>query len=278
MEWGDTYRVIIRFIRLFGKGFNESMLDKFSLAGKKAMVTGGARGLSYSIAEGLHNAGSEVVLIDLLDQVNESAIALGREGAPVYAVKGDLTDDADLERIYSEALAKLGGKVDILVNGAGIQFRCVAEDFPKDKWRKIMDVNITAMFFISQLAGRTMIENGYGKIINIASLSSFFGASMIPAYTASKGGVMQLTKALSNEWAPKGINVNAIAPGYMTTELTANMKTVNPQQYEDSIRRIPKGRWGEGSDLQGIAVFLASDAAEYITGVTIPVDGGFAGK
>jgi len=256
----------------------QNMMEKFSLIGKKTMVTGGARGLSYSIAEGLHQAGAEIVLIDLLDVVDESAENLGKDGPPVHAVKGNLTDPDDLQRIYDESLRKLGGRVDIVVNGAGIQFRCIAEDFPMDKWKQIIDVNLSALFYMSQLAARTMIKQGYGKIINIASLTSFIGASMIPAYTASKGGVMQLTKALSNEWAGKGINVNAIAPGYMITELTANMKTVNPEQYEDATKRIPMGRWGQGDDLKGIAVFLASDAAEYITGTIIPVDGGFMGK
>jgi len=256
----------------------KNIMEKFSLSGKKAMVTGGARGLSYSIAEGFHEAGAEVVLIDLLDLVYASAKELGKEGPSVYAVKGDLTNNDDLQRVYNEALDKLGGQVDIVVNGAGIQFRCFAEDFPIDKWRQIIDVNLSALFFVSQLAARTMIKRGYGKIINIASVGSFVGLSMVPAYTASKGGVMQLTKALSNEWAGKGVNVNAIAPGYMMTELTANMKTVNPAQYEDATRRIPMGRWGQGDDLKGIAVFLASDAAEYVTGAIIPVDGGFLGK
>jgi len=256
----------------------QDIMEKFSLIGKKAMVTGGARGLSYNIAEGLHQAGAEIVLIDLLDVVSESAHSLGKDGPPVHAVRGNLTDPDDLQRIYDEALKHLEGRVDIVVNGAGIQFRCVAEDFPMDKWKQIIDVNLNALFYMSQLAARTMIKQGYGKIINIASLTSFIGASMIPAYTASKGGVMQLTKALSNEWAGKGVNVNAIAPGYMITELTANMKTVNPEQYEDATKRIPMGRWGQGDDLKGIAVFLASDAAEYITGTIIPVDGGFMGK
>ncbi|MGI5911374.1 MAG: SDR family oxidoreductase [Syntrophomonadaceae bacterium] len=256
----------------------QNIMDKFSLAGKKAIVTGGAKGISYSIAEGLHEAGAQIVLIDLLDIVDKSAATLGKNGPAVYAVKGDLTVTEDLQRIYNESLEKLEGRVDIVVNGAGIQYRCIAEEFPIDKWKKIIDINLNAVFFICQLAARTMIKQGYGRIINIASMCSFFGATMIPAYTASKGGIMQLTKALSNEWASKGINVNAIAPGYIITELTANMKTVNPQQYEEATKRIPMGRWGEVDDLKGIAVFLASDASQYITGATIPVDGGYLGK
>lgn len=253
-------------------------IQKFSLEGKKAIVTGGAKGLCNGMAQALHDAGAEVVLLDVLDLVYESAEKMGASGAPVYGVKGDLTDGEHLEDIYNECLKKLGGRLDILLNGAGIQFRAPAVDFPRDRWMKILDINLSAVFFLSQLAGKTMIAQHYGKIINIASMCTFFGSVLIPAYSASKGGVGQLTKALSNEWASKGITVNAIAPGYMETQLTANMKEVNPEQYKEITGRIPAGRWGHPEDLQGLAVFLASDASAYVSGAVIPVDGGYLGK
>lgn len=253
-------------------------LELFSLEGKKAVITGGAKGLCYKMAEALHDAGAEIVLLDVLEQVYESAAALGKSGVKVHAVTGDLSDEASLKNAYQEALQLLGGRIDILLNGAGIQFRCKAEDFPADKWRKILDINLNAVFFMSQEAGRTMLQQGYGKIINIASMTSFMASVMIPAYAASKAGVAQITKALSNEWAGRGVHVNAIAPGYMNTQLTQDMRKVNPKQYEEITNRIPQGRWGESQDLQGITVFLASDASDYVNGAVIPVDGGYLGK
>lgn len=256
----------------------KQFLENFSLEGKKAIVTGGAKGLCNQMANALHEAGAEVLLLDVLDLVSDSAKEMGCNGAPVHAVKGDLSDFENLESVYTECLDKLGGRVDILLNGAGIQYRCPAVDFPHDRWQKIIDINLTAVFYLSQLAGKTMLAQKYGKIINIASMTSFFGSVLIPAYTATKAGIAQITKALSNEWAKEGINVNAIAPGYMATELTENMKKVNPEQYKEITGRIPMGRWGRPEDLQGLAVFLASDASAYISGAVIPVDGGFMGK
>lgn len=260
------------------KGAKGFMISKFSLNGKTAIVTGGAKGLCYSMAEALHEAGASVVLVDILDLVEESAARLGSSGASVYAVKGDLSDRESVERIAKEAKELLGGRINILLNGAGIQYRCNAEDFPADKWQKILDVNLSAVFYMSQEIGKIMLQQGKGKIINIASMTSFVASVMIPAYAASKAGVAQVTKALSNEWAGRGICVNAIAPGYMNTQLTQNIKTVNPKQYEEISSRIPMGRWGEAEDLKGAVVFLASEASDYISGAVIPVDGGFLGK
>lgn len=255
-----------------------TFMDQFSLAGKKAIVTGGAKGLCNGMAQALHEAGAEVVLLDVLDTVEASAREMGKEGAPVHAVKGDLSKPETLPAVYQECLDKLGGHLDILLNGAGIQHRCPAVDFPADKWQKILDINLSAVFYMSQLAGRTMLKQGSGRIINVASMTVYFASVLIPAYSASKAGVAQLTRAFSNEWAASGVTVNAIAPGYMATELTANMKDVNPKQYEEITSRIPMGRWGKMEDLQGTAVFLASDAAAYISGAIIPIDGGFMGK
>lgn len=255
-----------------------NFMNQFSLEGKKAIVTGGAAGLCRAMAQGLHEAGAEVVLVDVSPAAMESAAEMGAQGAPVHAVVGDLSDQEAIPAIYAQALEKLGGRLDILLNGAGIQFRCKAEEFPAERWNKILDINLTAVFLMAQQAGRTMLEQGYGRIINVASMTSFFGSEMIPAYSASKGAVAQLTKALSNEWSGRGVSVNAIAPGYMVTKLTADMKEKNPRQYEEITGRIPMHRWGEPEDLQGIVVFLASEAAAYVTGAVIPVDGGYLGK
>lgn len=257
---------------------NEYVMKNFGLSGKKAIVTGGAAGLCYAMAEGLHQAGAEVTLIDVSSAVEESAAKLSAGGIPVHGVQGDLSDQEKIPAIYEKALETLGGRVDILINGAGIQYRCKAEDFPVEKWNRILAINLDAVFLMAQLAGRTMLKQGGGRIINVASMTSFFGSEMIPAYSASKGAVAQLTKALSNEWSARGVNVNAIAPGYMITKLTADMKEKNPRQYSEITGRIPQHRWGHPEDLQGTVVFLASQAASYVTGAIVPVDGGYLGK
>ncbi len=248
------------------------------LEGKKAIVTGGGSGLCKGIAQAMHDSGAEVVLVSHTQDTYDTAEEMSRQGAKVHAVVGDLSTKSELDKIYQECLQKLGGRLDILLNGAGIQFRSPAVDFPEKEWHRVLSVNLDAVFFMSQNAARTMLPQKYGKIINIASMTSFIGSELVPAYTASKAGVAQLTKALSNEWVKNGINVNAIAPGYMATALTASIKETNPKQYEEISSRIPIGRWGNPEDLQGIAVFLASDASAYISGAVIPVDGGMLGK
>ena len=196
----------------------------------------------------------------------------------MHFVSCDLENSKSIADCVQKSLQLLGGRIDILVNGAGIQHREDALEFPEDQWRRVIETNLTALFLVSQQVGRIMCDQKYGRIVNIASMCSFFGSVRIPAYSASKGGVAQLTKALSNEWAAMGVNVNAIAPGYMETELTRNIKTTNPPQYAEITSRIPMGRWGQPEDLQGIAIFLASDAAAYVSGAVIPVDGGYLGK
>lgn len=253
--------------------------DMFSIKGKKAAVTGGASGLCNAMAQALHDAGAEVTLVDINEEGLKAAAAdMGATGAPVHYVAGDLGKLDELDGLYAKVLGTLGGRIDILVNGAGIQYREKAVDFPIDRWQSIIAINLTAVFRLSQLAGRTMLGQKAGKIINIASMTSWFGSEMVPAYASSKGGVMQLTKALSNEWAGEGVCVNAIAPGYMATRLTEDMKQKNPAQYKEITSRIPAHRWGSPDDLKGAVVFLASPASDYISGAILPVDGGYLGK
>lgn len=248
--------------------------DAFSLAGKKGIVTGGAKktGLCYSMAVALHEAGAEVVILDSNPLVKHTVAELGGAERGYHAVVADLTDRKAMEAGFQEAMAALGGRVDILVNGAGLQYRCPSEDFPEAAWDRVMDVNIKGLFFMSQLAGREMLKQGRGKIINIASTNSFIGLRNMPAYVSSKGGVKQLTMALSSEWSGRGINVNAIAPGYMDTEMSKDLQQM--EQGKDLTARIPIGRWGRPEELMGAVVFLASSASDYISGVTLPVDGG----
>ena len=251
--------------------------ELFCLKGRKAIVTGGARGLDYGIAQALHDAGAEVVLMDILDIVEESARKMCDGSANVYAVQADISNEESRTEAFNKALGMLGGTLDIMVNGAGVQHRCKAVDFPKEQWERIININLSSLFFMCQLAGAVMLKKGSGRIINISSMLAFFGGVMIPAYAAAKGAVAQLTKALSNEWAGCGVNVNAIAPGYMQTDWTASMREY-PEQIEETTKRIPKGRWGTPDDVKGLAVFLASDASEYISGAVIPVDGGYLAR
>jgi 2-deoxy-D-gluconate 3-dehydrogenase len=248
----------------------------FSLEGKKAIVTGAAKttGLCYGMATALHDAGAAVTLFDVSDGAAQLAESLGGAANGYYAVKADLCDPVSREAGFAKAVELLGGRLDILLNGAGLQYREDAIDFPADKWDVIINVNLSSMFYMCQLAARVMRnQKGGGKIINVASMTSFVASRRIPAYTASKGGVMQLTKALSNEWCGMGINVNAIAPGYMETELTANM--INTEQGKAHTARIAAGRWGKPEDLRGSVVFLASPASDYVSGAILPVDGGY---
>lgn len=255
----------------------ESMEDQFNLSGKGAVVTGGISGLGKGMVDGLREAGAEVAIIDVSPNVFSIADEIGKQGPKVYGIQGDLGDRSDLERAFNEAVEKLGGRLDIIINNAGIQRRSKCEDFPIEYWDDMLEVNLTSVFLLCQLAGRIMLKQGKGKIINMASMLSFFGGYTVPAYAATKGGVAQLTKALSNEWAGKGINVNAIAPGYMDTNLNTALVN-NPNRNKEILARIPAARWGVPDDLKGIAVFLASDASNYISGAIIPIDGGYLGK
>ncbi len=239
------------------------MKRDFDLTGRHALVTGG-RGLAAGMARGLADAGAEVVILSRTKP----------ENCAYPFVQADLADRDALRAGFDGALALMGGRIDILVNCAGIQRRHECEDFPMEDWDEVLEVNLTAVFELSQLAGRVMLKQGKGKIINVASMISFFGGMRIPAYAASKGGVAQLTKALAVAWAGKGIQVNALAPGYMVTDM--NDALLRDEARRTSIlSRIPAGRWGTPEDMAGPCVFLASDASDYVNGAVIPVDGAY---
>ena len=250
---------------------------KLDLSGQKAIVTGGTRGLGLGMAEALLEAGAEVLIVGTSDKAAEVAASLSVDGAVCHGIAIDLADAASRAEGFEKALDLLGGDLDILVNCAGVQSRHPAEEFPLSDWQWVVEVNLTAVFDLCQRAATVMLKKGRGKIINIASLLSFFGGYTVPAYAASKGGVMQLTKALSNEWASKGINVNALAPGYMATDMNTALLADEGRNAEITAR-IPAKRWGNGDDMKGPLVFLASPASDYVHGVTLPVDGGYLGR
>ena len=247
------------------------------LSGKKAIVTGGTRGLGLGMVEGLLEDGAEVLIVGSSDKAADVAASLNKGGAKCHGLAIDLADAASRAEGFEKAIELLGGDLDILVNCAGVQSRHPSEQFPLDDWNWVLEVNLNAVFDLCQRAANVMLPKGKGKIINIASLLSFFGGVTVPAYAASKGGVMQLTKALSNEWASKGINVNALAPGYMATDMNTALLADEGRNAEITAR-IPAKRWGNGEDMKGPLVFLASPASDYVHGVTLPVDGGYLGR
>ena len=229
-------------------------MNLFDIKGKKAIVTGGTRGLGYGMAEGYLEAGCEVAIVGTSDKVYEVAQDFCNRGYKCHGVKGDLGKREEIYRVFQECLDKLGGDLDILLTSHGIQRRHSAEEFPIEEWDDVLSVNLTSVFILCQLAAKVMLPKGYGKIILIASMNSFFGGQTIPAYAASKGGIAQLTKELTNDWMAKGINVNAIAPGYMETEMNkALLDPANPR-YATITERIPAKRWGNGNDMKGTAI------------------------
>ncbi|WMJ77546.1 MULTISPECIES: 3-oxoacyl-ACP reductase FabG [unclassified Sedimentibacter] len=252
-------------------------MDYFNISGKKAIVTGGSRGLGRGMAEGLMNTGVEVVLFATTPRIKEIAENYTKKGFKCKGISVDIGNQEESKKAFNEALKFLGGKIDILVNAAGVQRRHKSEEFPLEDWNTVIDVNLTAVFSLCQLAAKEMIKQKSGKIINIASMLSYFGGYTVPAYAASKGGVAQLTKAFANEWASHGINVNAIAPGYMDTEM--NTALINDEKRnEEILARIPAKRWGKPEDMAGVVLFLASPASDYLNGAIIPVDGGYLGR
>lgn len=251
------------------------MSTPFDLTGRTAVVTGGGRGLGRGISEALLAAGADVVVLSrggVPDELTAYADGLGRTVSH-YAL--DLGDGDAIAATAERVLAD--HRVDVLVNNAGTQDRYPAVDFPLDAWDRVIDVNLRSVFQLCQLFGRPMLERGAGKVVNLASLLSFQGGITVPAYAASKGAVAQLTKALCNEWAGKGVNVNAVAPGYMATDMNEAL-LADPVRLEQLSVRIPAGRWGTPRDMGGVVVFLASDAAAYVHGQVIAVDGGWLAR
>lgn len=246
----------------------------FSLEGKVALVTGASRGLGQAMALGLAAAGADIAGLDrqTCSDTCEQVRALGRR---FHDVTCDLSQAGpnEMSGVVEEVVAQLGG-LDILLNNAGIIRRAPIFEFSETDWDDVLQINLKAVFLLSQAAARHMAAHGGGKIINIASMLSFQGGILVPSYTAAKSGVAGITKALANELAARHINVNAIAPGYMATDNTAPLRA-DAARNQAILERIPAGRWGEPSDLQGTAVFLASSASDYLHGVILPVDGGW---
>ncbi len=249
----------------------------FDISGKRAFVTGSGSGIGLGIAEGFLEAGAAVVLHSQSDRAVKEARRLQEQGFDAKAVTGNLTDAAEAEAVFGRALAALGGEVDILVNCAGTQYRAAALEFPLEKFDEVMDVNLRTVFLLSKLAAENMMPRGGGKIINIASMQSFFGIPGTPAYAASKGAVAQLTKALGSEWMSRGIQVNALAPGWIATKL-AKAVVEDEARTREIMSRLPAGRWGVPADFRGPAIFLASAASDYLSGVILPVDGGYLAR
>ncbi|MBU1174265.1 MAG: 2-dehydro-3-deoxy-D-gluconate 5-dehydrogenase KduD [Alphaproteobacteria bacterium] len=249
--------------------------NAFSLAGKTAIVTGANSGIGQAIAVALSAAGARIAAVGR-SPMDETAALIGSDNGRFHAIRADLARIEALSAVIEEA-ADWSGGVDILVNNAGIIRRNDALDFTEDDWDGVLDLNLKSVFFLSQAAARHMIARGGGKIVNIASLLSFQGGIRTASYTASKSGLVGLTRLLSNEWAALGINVNAVAPGYVASANTAPLRA-DAARNKEILDRIPVGRWAEPDDIAGAVVFLASAAAGYIHGVTLPVDGGWMGR
>ena len=252
------------------------ILDKFNLSGKVAIVTGSSTGLGEGMAYGLAEAGADIVGVynNDLPENQKKIEALGRRFLGIQADLSNISLVADIVGKTVEAF----GRLDILVNNAGIIIRNKSVDFTEEQWDDVVNINLKTLFFLSQAAARQFIsQKSYGKIINIASLLSFQGGILVPSYTASKSGVMGLTRLLGAEWAPHDINVNAIAPGYMATRNTQALQD-DPVRNKQILERIPAGRWGRPDDMKGAVLFLASEASNYINGYTIAVDGGWLAR
>ncbi|SDD89222.1 2-deoxy-D-gluconate 3-dehydrogenase [Paenibacillus sp. UNCCL117] len=248
----------------------------FDLTGKVALVTGGAVGLGGGISLGLAKAGADIVIITSNDRSREVQDQIEAMGRKVHTIVANLMDESVLEGVVQEA-SSVFGKIDILVNNAGIIRRTPAADHAANDWHDVLSLNLNSAFFLCQLVGREMIKQGSGKIINIASMLSFQGGINVPGYTASKHAIAGVTKALANEWAGKGVQVNAIAPGYMSTDNTAAIRA-DEDRNAQILARIPAGRWGTPEDLQGPVVFLASAASDYMSGHVLCVDGGWMSR
>ena len=248
----------------------------FDLKGRVAVVTGGNGGIGLGMAKGLGLAGARVAIAARNAEKSRAAVeTLARLGAEAIAVQVDVADEASVEAAVKSIVDRLG-RLDVLVNNAGINIRKQPQEYTLAEWRSVIDTNLTSAFLTSRAVYPLMKAAGGGKIINIGSMMSIFGASFAAAYSASKGGIVQLTKSLAAAWARDNIQVNAVLPGWIDTELTQNARRQIPALHDSVLRRTPAGRWGDMDDMAGVAVFLAAPASDFVTGTAIPVDGGFA--
>jgi 2-dehydro-3-deoxy-D-gluconate 5-dehydrogenase len=252
-------------------------VEAFRLDGKSALVTGSHKGIGAAIAAALAKAGANVGCHGREPKAGSSCDEIRGAGRQTFYFSGDLAHSDTCSHLIEKTVEQFGS-IDILVNNAGTIRRAAAVEYPSEYWDEVIAVNLTAVFRLCQLAARHMLQRGAGgKIVNIASLLSFQGGILVPAYAAAKGGVAQLTKALANEWAPERINVNAIAPGYIATDNTAALRG-DPARSRQILERIPAGRWGEPVDIAGAALFLCSSAADYVHGQVLAVDGGWLAR
>ncbi|MEQ8580840.1 MAG: SDR family oxidoreductase [Marinoscillum sp.] len=254
------------------------VLDSFSLAGKTALVTGCKRGIGKAIAEGLAEAGANIIGVSASLELSGSEVeqAIQARGRSFKAYQSDFSDRNSVHTFLKKLMDE-NDRIDILVNNAGTIMRKPAAEHPDEYWDEVIEVNLNSQFVISREVGKHMIANGKGKIIFIASLLTFQGGITVPGYAASKGAIGQLNMALSNEWASKGINVNAIAPGYIATDNTKALRS-DSERSDSILSRIPQARWGNPEDFKGPAVFLASEASNYMNGSIVTVDGGWMGR
>ena len=253
-------------------------MEGFDLRGKAALVTGGNGGIGLGMAKGLAQAGADLAIVGRDEAKNASALRELKEiGITAIAVKADLKDEKACRAMVEQAAEKLG-RLDILVNNAGTNIRKAPQDYTLEEWRLVLDTNLTGAFVASQAAYPHMKRAGGGKIINIGSMMSLFGASFVAPYGASKGGIVQLTKALATAWAKDNIQVNAVLPGWIDTALTRQARKDVQGLHERVLSRTPAARWGTPEDLAGVAVFLSSSSSDFITGAAIPVDGGYSAQ
>ena len=252
------------------------ILDTYRLEGRNALVTGSRRGLGAAMAVALAEAGANVVCHGQSGQRADVCDQIAKLGRKTDYIAADLAKQQSCDDLVSRTIAALGS-LDILINNAGIIRRAPAAEFPQAHWDDVIAVDLNSVFRLCQLAGQHMLSRGGGKIVNIASLLSFQGGVFVPSYAAAKGAVAQLTKALANEWAPRNINVNAIAPGYMETDNTEALRN-DPTRSRQIMERIPAARWGQAADLAGAAVFLSSSASDYVHGHVLVVDGGWLAR
>ncbi|MDP7540398.1 MAG: glucose 1-dehydrogenase [Alphaproteobacteria bacterium] len=251
-------------------------MSLFNLSGKVALVTGGNGGIGLGMAQGLADAGAAILVAGRNDEKNAAAVAtLVESGSDAAAATADVTDEAAVAAMVEAALSRWG-RLNILVNNAGINIRKEPQELSLDEWRSVLDTNLTSAFLCSQAVYPHMVANGGSKIINIGSMMSIFGAAFTPAYASSKGGIVQLTKATATAWAKHNIQVNAVLPGWIDTDLTRRGRREVEGLHERVLARTPAGRWGEPADMAGIAVFLSGPASDFVTGAAIPVDGSFS--